>query len=83
MVELITDAVLDTAKMLPILFLTYVFIHLCEKYISLAGKAALMAYSGGFGGNSATVRVFRHGIGIVCQKDNHRRHAYSGFSFNQ
>lgn len=45
MVELITDAVLDTAKMLPILFLTYVFIHLCEKYISLAGKAALMAKS--------------------------------------
>ncbi|MEG1781796.1 MAG: putative manganese transporter [Oscillospiraceae bacterium] len=45
MTEIIVDAILDTAKMLPILFLTYLFIQLMGKYLSIAGKTAIIAKS--------------------------------------
>ena len=86
MLEALLDALLDTGKLLPILFLTYLFMEYLEHHAG--GRIARPAAVQGSGtcpgrgsGLNSPVRLFRCGFQSVCGGSHYNGHASGGVSF--
>ena len=70
--DILKDSLIDTAKLIPFLFATYLLMEFIEHKTSEKSRAAI-GRAGKFGPVIG---------GILFGQDNHRRHAHCGFSLD-
>ena len=75
--DVLGESLVDTAKMLPFLFLAYLFIEYVENRHGERIEAilALGLYSGGAAGLCATVRFLCHCVQFLCVPGHQPGHA--------
>ena len=80
MVDALLDALVDTGKLLPILFLTYLLMEYLEHHAG-GGSAAASSVPGGRtcagcgAGIGASVRLLRRCLQLVCGGDHYHGNA--------
>ena len=82
MLDAILDAVIDSLKLLPFLFVTYLLMEYMEDKLGDKSKAALKK-AGNVGplfGHFSPMRLLGNGIKYVCRKGDHHGHADCGVS---
>ena len=85
MLEVVEDTLIDGLKLVPFLFITYLFMEILEhrmnnnvrQKIVKAGKTGPV-----WGGSSTTVRFFYGGGESLFWRNNNSWNAYSGFYVN-
>ena len=81
--DIILDALLDSAKMLPFLYLTFLLMEFIEHHA--ADKLALALEKAGhsnIGGLRSAMWIFHCCIKSVFQQNNRRRHTYGCLYFH-
>lgn len=87
LMEVIKDTALDSIKLLPFLYITYLLIELIEHKVGEAGRARIGAAKksrsnlGSIVWNHPSVRIFSGGFQLVCRKDHYHWYVDGSVSF--
>ena len=81
--DVLGESLVDTAKMLPFLFLAYLFIEYVEHRHGEKIEAVLGGYPGVAAGLCAAVRLFGHCIELLCLPRHLAGHPHRGVHRHQ